>query len=244
LSGLVQSRCWNIQHKSRSFSFCCICCWNSPQLVLSALASSLCCSCLVNIGVFLVTEHACCGAWKCCRWILSGGRFLLVSVIVVSSDSLLQASDGMAVKHALVCMLSAFRCFSCWFGFRCTRNCGSPLVVAWTRSVSGHGMKFPVAIDVLGLFHAVGVSLLDLSSHTVQASCEQLPPASLFAEFWNFVLHFSASSQESLLLNAAVPSSPCTQQHLVFLKCDLGLSGMWAPTRSASQADSHPSDNG
>jgi len=34
----------------------------------------------------------------------------------------------MALKHALVWMLSAFRYFSCWFGLRCTRNCRFPLV--------------------------------------------------------------------------------------------------------------------
>jgi len=193
-----------------------------------------------------VTEPACCGAWKCCGKILSSGRFLFVSVIVVNLGSLLQTSEGMALEHALVCMLLAFRCFSCWFGLKCTRNCRSALVDAQTRSVTRHGMKFPVAIDVLGLFCAVGVSLLDLSSHMLQVSCRQLPPASLFAEFWNLVLQLSVSPQESLLLNAAVPSSLCTQQHLVFLKCDLGLSTgrMWAPAGSASQADLHPPDNG
>jgi len=86
---------------------------------LRVLASLLCCSCSVSVGIFLVTGHACCGAWKCCGWILSTGIFLFVSVIVDSSDSLLWTPAGMALKHALVWMLSGFRCFSCWFGLRC-----------------------------------------------------------------------------------------------------------------------------
>jgi len=70
----------------------------------------------------------------------------------------------MALKHALVWMLSAIRCFSCWFGLRCTRNCRFPLV-AQTSSVSRHGKKFSVLMDILGSFGANCVSLLDLSSH-------------------------------------------------------------------------------
>jgi len=71
-------------------------------------------------------------------------------VIVVSLDSLLQTPEGMASKHVLVWMMSAFRCFSCWFGLRCTRSCRFPLV-AQTSSVSRHGKKFPVSMDILGL---------------------------------------------------------------------------------------------
>jgi len=85
---------------------------------LRTLTSSLCCSCSVN-----VTGAVCCSAWKC-----SSGRFLFVSVIVVSSDSILQTPEWMALKRASVWMMSAFRHFSCWFGLRCTRNCRFPLV--------------------------------------------------------------------------------------------------------------------
>jgi len=160
---------------------------------LAALASSLCSSCSVIVGTFLVTGPACCGAWKCCGQILSGGRFLFVSVIVVSLDSLLQTPEGIALKHALVWMPSAFRCFSCWFGLRCTRNCRFPLV-AQTSSVSRCGKKFPVSTDILGSLCFVGNSLLDLSSHMLQVNCRWFPPAGLFTEFWNFVLHSSMSS--------------------------------------------------
>jgi len=129
-------------------------------------------------------------------------------------------------------MLHAFRCFSCWFGLRCTRNCRFPLV-AQTSSVSGCGKKFPVSTDVLGSFCSVG-------NHMLQVNCRKFPSASLFTEFWNLVLHLSVSSQESLLLNTAIPSSLCGPEHLVFLKCHLVLSRMQAPTGSASHADSHP----
>jgi len=88
----------------------------------------------------------------------------------------------MALKHALVWMLSAFRYFSCWFGLRCTRNCRFPLV-AQTSSVSRYGKKFPVSMDILGSFCSVGSSLLDSSSHMLQVNCKQFPPASLFTEF-------------------------------------------------------------
>ena len=72
---------------------------------------------------------------------------MFVSVIVVSLDGLLQTPEGMALKHALVCMLFAFGHFTCWFGLRCTLSCGSPLV-AQTKSASGCGKKFPVSMDV------------------------------------------------------------------------------------------------
>jgi len=62
------------------------------------------------------------------RFCLLSGRFLFVSMIVVGSDSLLQAPEGMALMHALVCRVSPFGHFSCWFGLRCTRNCRFPLV--------------------------------------------------------------------------------------------------------------------
>jgi len=81
---------------------------------------------------------------------------------------------------------------------------------------------------------------LDSSSHMLQVNCMQFPPAGLFAEFWNLVLHLSTSLHESLLLNAAVPSSFCRPQHLAFLKCDLVLSGMCAHAGSASHAGPHP----
>jgi len=206
---------------------------------LTAWASSLCCSCSVNAGTFLVTSPACCGAWKRCGWILSSVRFLFVSVIVVSSDRFLQTPEGMALKHALVWMPSAFRHFSCWFGLRCTRNCRFPLV-AQTSSVSRHGKKFPVSTDILGQFCSVGVSLLDLFSHMLQVNCRQLPPAGLFAEIGNLVLHLSMSLWKSLLLNNDIPSSLHSPWHLVFLKCDLVLSGMQAPAGAASHVDSHP----
>jgi len=76
----------------------------------------------------------------------------------------------MTLKHALVWKLSAFRHFSCWFGLRCTRNCRF-LLVAQTSSVSRYGKKFPVSMDILGSFCAVGISLLDLSSHMLQVNC-------------------------------------------------------------------------
>jgi len=151
------------------------------------------CSCSVNVGTFLVIGPACWRAWKCCGQILSGGRFLFVSVIVVSSDSLLWTPEGTTLKHALVWMLSAFGCFSCWFGLRCTRNCRFPLV-AQMSSASGCGKKFPVSTDILGSFCSVGNSLLDLSSHMLQVNCGWFPPAGLFNEFWNLVLHSSVSS--------------------------------------------------
>jgi len=69
-----------------------------------------------HFGIFLDTRPACCGAWKRCGQILSGGSFLFLSMSVVSSESLLQTPEGMALTHALAWMLSAFGSFSCWFG--------------------------------------------------------------------------------------------------------------------------------
>jgi len=66
---------------------------------LMALASSLCCSCSVNVGTVLVTGPACCGPWKCCGQILFSGRFLFVSVIVVGLDSLLQTPAGTVLQN-------------------------------------------------------------------------------------------------------------------------------------------------
>mgnify|MGYP007080222017 CR=1 FL=1 len=104
-------------------------CW-WPSIVVISLKCSLqwqfcmlcrgCCS--VNVGIFLAIGHAFCTAWKCCGQILSGGRFLFVSVIVVSLDSLLWTPEGMAFKQALVWILSAFGHFSCWFGLRCRHS--------------------------------------------------------------------------------------------------------------------------
>jgi len=152
---------------------------------------------------------------------------------------LLQTPERMALKHDLVWMLSASRCFSCWFGLRCARN-SRFVLVAMTNSVSRHGKKHPVSMDVLGSFCSVVISVLDLSSHMPQVNCMWFPPAGLFIEFWNVVLHLSMSLQESLFLNAAVPSSLCRLHHLVFLKRDLVLSKMHAPARSASHDDSCP----
>jgi len=154
-----------------------------------ALASSLHCSCFDQCWDFFVTGLACCRAWKCCGQILSGDRLLFLSVNVVSLDSLLQNPEGMALKQAMMWMLSAFGHFSCWFGLRCTQNCRS-LLVAQKSSVSRHGKNFPVSIDTLGLFCVMGVSLLDLSSHMLQVNCRQFPPASPFAAL-NFGIWFS-----------------------------------------------------
>jgi len=142
----------------------------SSSACLRALASLLCSSCSVNVGIFLVTGPAGCRAWKCCGWMLSSHRFLFVSVIVVSLDSLLWTPEGMALKHALAWMLAVSRCFSCWFGLRCTQNCTAPLV-AQTSSVSRGGKKFHVSTDVLGSFCAVAVSLLVFSSHMLHMNC-------------------------------------------------------------------------
>jgi len=140
----------------------------------------------------------------------------------------------MALKHALVWTMAAFGHFS---GLRCTRNCRF-LLVAQTSSVSRCGKKFPVLMDILGSFFAVGVSLLDLSGHMLQVNC-RFSPINLFVEFWNLVLHLSMSSQERLLLNAAIPSSLFEPHHLAFLKCEFVLFMTQAPARSASQDDSH-----
>jgi len=94
---------------------------------LRALASSLPCSCSVNVGTFSVTNLACCRAWKWCGCILSGGGLLFVSLIVVSLDMLLWTPEGMALNHTLVWMISVFGHFSCCIGLRCTWNCGFPL---------------------------------------------------------------------------------------------------------------------
>jgi len=67
-----------------------------------ACSAALACSCSVNVGTFLVTGPACWRAWTCCGRILSSGRFLFVSVIVVCWGSLLWTPEGMALKHALV----------------------------------------------------------------------------------------------------------------------------------------------
>ena len=142
-------------------------------------------ACFERFGFFIVlqlfSQHwDLFGDWTCMLWSLEvlWVDFVWWQVLVSFRDccqfrqsNAQQTSEGVALKHALVCMLSAFRCFSCWFGLRCTWNCRSPLVDAQTRSVSRHEMKFPVATDVLGLFCAVSVSLLGLSSHTLQTSC-------------------------------------------------------------------------
>jgi len=95
-----------------------------------ALDFLLCCGCSGNVGNFLVTGPVC-----CCGQVVSVGRFLFVSIVVVMSDSLFHTPEGMALKHALAWMPSAMRHFSCWFGLRHTSNCRSPLV-AHTSSVS------------------------------------------------------------------------------------------------------------
>jgi len=110
-------------------------------------------------------------------------------VNVVSLDSLLQTPEGMALKQAMMWMLSAFGHFCCWFGLRCTRNCRS-LLVAQTSSVSGHGKNFFVLIDTLGLFCAVDISLLDLSGHMMHVNQMQFSPAAMFAAL-NFGIWFS-----------------------------------------------------
>jgi len=140
LIGLVQIRFWGVQHNITLFSSSSVRLLEWPQACLRALASSWWCSCLVCVGFFLVTGPVCCRAWKCWEQILSGGSFLFVSVIVVSSDSLLQTPEGMTLKQALVWMLSAFKQFSCQVGLRCTQNCRSPLL-AQTSSVSSEVRK-------------------------------------------------------------------------------------------------------
>jgi len=82
----------------------------------------------------------------------------------------------MALKHALVWMMSLFRHFNCWFSLRCTRNCRSPLC-AQTSSVSRHGKQFPVLIDVCRLFCIVlSLILIYLAtcSRWIVGSCLQL----------------------------------------------------------------------
>jgi len=110
----------------------------------------------------------------------------------------------------------------CQFGLRWTQNCVFPLV-AKTSSASVCGKKFPVSIDILRSFCVVGISALDFSSHMLQVNHMQFPPASLSAEFWNLVLHLSVSSQEILLLNAAIPSSLHRPQHLFFPELWFGV---------------------
>jgi len=131
--------------------------------VFEFLAYSSCSSHLVSVGIVLVMRPVCCKAWKCCMQTLSGGGFLHVSVIVINSDSLLHTPDGMALKHALVWMLSDFRCFSYWFGLMFTWNCRFPSVDQ-TSSVPKCRKNFFDLIDIFGSICTVGVSLLDLSS--------------------------------------------------------------------------------
>jgi len=76
----------------------------------------------------------------------------------------------MALKHALVWMLSTFRHFSCWLGLRCTWNCSFPSSDQ-TSSVSRCGKQLVDSKDVIGSVWVVGVSLLDLSSQMLQVNC-------------------------------------------------------------------------
>jgi len=75
---------------------------------LRVLTSSLCHSCSVNNGIFLVTRFAALKSLEVLCADFSSGEFLFVSVIAVILESLLQAPKGMALKHALVWLLSAF----------------------------------------------------------------------------------------------------------------------------------------
>jgi len=60
----------------------------------------------------------------------------------------------------------------------------------------------------------------------LQVTCGQFPPASLFTEFLGFgsLLECVMAGNLRLLLNAAVPSSPCGLQCFVFSKCSLVMS--------------------
>jgi len=119
------------------------------------------------------------------RFCPAAGAFLFVLVIVVSSESLLQTPEGMALKQALVWMMFAFAHFSGLFDSRCTPNCKSPLV-AKTSSVSRHRNEFPVLIDVFVAFCAACVSLPDLFGHMMNMDVDSclLPVCSLSFGIW------------------------------------------------------------
>ena len=166
LNGLVHARCSNVQCRSMLFFFCCVHCWNVSQLAQQLWQSMLGWSCILKglevLWLNFVQRQV--FVWfRCCRQF--GHSFV---------------PEGMALNHAVVWMLSLFRCFSCWFGSRCV--CRSALVVQ-KKAVSRHGKKIRFWMDISGSFCHVGVSLLDFSSHMLQLTCIWFPPASLFVEF-------------------------------------------------------------
>jgi len=151
-----------------------------------------------------VISPACCGAWKRCVEILSGFGFLFVSVIVVRLEILLWTPEGMALKQALVWMLSAFGCFSCWFqlvgdalgiaGFRWLPRLVQCPGVERSSLFQWTSCGCSVLLASLFLTHPAGTGML-------QVNDSSFLPQSLFAKFWNFVLHLSMSLWESLLFD-------------------------------------------
>jgi len=138
-------------------------------------------------------------SWKCCvchQHVLSGDGFLFVSVIVVSPCNLFQTPEVMNLKHALAWMWSAFRCFSCWFGLRCTRNWG----FCWIpRQVQCLGVKGSSLFQFVSWGHSVLLASLFLIC--LATCCRWLVGSFLLLvcslSFWDLVLCLSASWQET-----------------------------------------------